>query len=78
MQPETHYIATSKQTAENKMGEVFTKGKEYKARSLGEMLMVRDNFNCIRHFHSWKQDKVFKAMFTLKEVQEEDNNGNED
>lgn len=57
-----------KLTAENQMGPVFTKDKEYKARDTGNGLMVWDNFGCIRHFHGeWQKDKLFKNMFKVIE-----------
>lgn len=73
MQTETHMIATCKETASNGMGEVFTKGQEYKCRAYDDRyIMIRDNFGAYRNFHDWTKDKFLKEMFIIKEAVKEE------
>lgn len=52
----------------NSLGSIFTAGKVYKAKELGNTLMIKDDLKCTRHFYEgWKKDKVFNEYFDIKE-----------
>jgi cobalamin-dependent methionine synthase I len=60
-------------TSSNQLGDVFIKGKTYKAKVVGSMLVIKDNLGCLRHFHGeWEKDKLFKEIFEVMKEEEKD------